>query len=429
MCGLREDMALIEEMQQMFQDVGGTNVMHGEFAERPSEDHHQDQLVSNSVNSTTPRSDLSKQLPGSEAHKLPREALAHKPAEARHGLSPRRAGAEKVRGEESTPEKPAGAKKHPLRKSTKAHTCPAESNEEAAQKLLGTEDRSPSRQGLPRVDTVAGQAEMPFGSVTSAPLGRRAPMRSPAGEAPPVRDASVQSNRRVSVQIRHDVIGETPLNTMRAGGRRVTLSLHEETMEDIRSTLQSSMQRQGRGDFAELHSLPPEMHTLPPLLTSSEEPRVPEVPHTGAAQGSDALGCSGRRSDELMTQRKSISTELMNLQQALRDIIPTRAEPVKSRSSGSSAETGCSARSASSASSCQSLSPKNSRRNQPNSSKGSSTRPSGLVDQLHLSKDTDASESHTVSGRAAKVCQDIGSTSLLEELTRLEKMPQRNARS
>jgi len=119
--------------------------------------------------------------------------------------------------------------------------------------------------------------------------------------------------RRVSVAVRHEVMGELLPSR---GGRRVTLSLREETMDDIRSTLQNSMlgqaaasmQSPGVGDSADLHKLPP-----------VGGPRGSPGSHTPLETGT---------SEVALPERDLTSADLHHLHQALRNMIPTGAQPL-----------------------------------------------------------------------------------------------------
>lgn len=186
----------------------------------------------------------------------------------------------------------------------------------------------PWRRPLRRYTDVPMQTDHQESSKTSTRRSLPLPGKIPLPDVP---EMPVQRVRRVSVAIRHEVIGE--LGDKKDGpptkdGRRVTLSLREETLEDIRSALQMQ-QDQGRvpsGVAAELHALPTVSvnsegddtsgaNTLPHRQTSDDEIR--EVTKSCSFQSNGS-------------RRSNLSADLNDIRQKLRSMIQTGPEePVK----------------------------------------------------------------------------------------------------
>mmetsp|Transcript_100234 Transcript_100234/g.157981 ORF Transcript_100234/g.157981 Transcript_100234/m.157981 type:complete len:455 (+) Transcript_100234:65-1429(+) len=134
-------------------------------------------------------------------------------------------------------------------------------------------------------------------------------------EEPHRREASVQ--RRVSVAIRPDILGELPAqpSTGRSKGRRVTLSMVDETTEDLRNTLQKKADEipDARLPCDTQRKFPKEgREMLPPL----NQIRLVEA----------SVSSGGASDDEGRASRGDISADLQQLRGALRNIIPSGRE-------------------------------------------------------------------------------------------------------
>lgn len=225
----------------------------------------------------------------------------------------------------------------------------------------------------------------------------------------PRREPSVQ--RRVSVAIRPDILGELPEKPVngRNRGRRVTLSMVDETTEELRNTLQRKVEEipDGRLPCDAQRKFPKEGRDgreLPPLNQATS---------------------GGTIEEDSRASRGDISADLQQLQRALRDIIPSGRELEEAKCNAPSA----SSHSSASVSGASSTSTKSSAR----STRQNSSAGCGVQARSHKSARQKSAHRHCLeelpeSGELADVTPSsrlesklkVCSNSLADELARLD---------